>query len=670
LKLFTIAGTIYGNYLYEDMAMKSAIKRGVILSSVILILVSANPCPAQEDTQNFEETHKDKAYISLLYNISVELNEDYSFTTKMHNEVKILKEEAKNLGEIPIYYNKSREEITDLKAYTITPDGKRYEYSKVQDLNAYEGYGMYSDSMVKVITLPDVNVGSILGYEVTINTKHGLIKDAWWEDFEFNCYVPTKELNHTVTFPKAFKMHYKEFNLAYKPQITEKDNKITYSWHLRNLYEPRETEAYIPPTLEFAKNAVEFSTIKEWKDVSGWYYSLVQKNLIINKEIEEAALESIKGLDTIKDKARAILEYMQKNFRYVSMAFGYNALEPHPTDEVFRNKYGDCKDLSLLCMAMLKVCQIESSIALFNDEYAITDPKYDPPFPTLFNHVILLVKDAKDGDFYVDPLLKGYDIDQYPPTYSAAYTFIITSDGGRFDRFPIFDEKQNYSKIKSTVLINPDGSAITETENTWNISQSIYMRETLNAMDEESKKKFFEVLDASIAANGKMLDRRIDGLDAKYGALTTYTKYSKPEAYPITDDMIIIDLPGLERGTFFTEKERKYPVFYPDNALTENITIYKIPAGFKISHLPKNFDLDVGFNRVKAELIEKKPDEIVVNRLMQMRRVQIPKEDYQKVKDFFDQLPTKTTMRIVLKRPRPFWHRIKDAFFKLTKRNK
>src|SRR3990167_7127833 len=94
-------------------------------------------------------------------------------------------------------------------------------------------------------------------------------------------------------------------------------------------------------------DGVEFSSIKSWKDVSHWYYALARKNLKITPDIEAVAQKAVAGKVAFKDKARAIVEYIQDNFRYVSMSLGPYSLEPHPTDQVFKNKYGDCKDLSL-----------------------------------------------------------------------------------------------------------------------------------------------------------------------------------------------------------------------------------------------------------------------------------------------------------------------------------
>jgi hypothetical protein len=331
------------------------------------------------------------------------------------------------------------------------------------------------------------------------------------------------------------------------------------------------------------------------------------------------------------------------------MAFGNNTLEPHPTDAVFKNKYGDCKDLSLLCMAALKVAGIESNICFFNIESSINDPQYDLPIPSLFNHALLLVRDPKDGDFYIDPLLDGYDIGEYPPAYQGAYTFIITADGGQFGRFPIFDEKRNYTSAKRTVTISEDGSAVIEASLLWDLDFSIRERARLKAMNKKEKEEFYQKLDSYLASGGQMLEKRLDGEENKYGPITAYSKIKRAGEFPVTDGMMIIDINGYERPASFTAKERKNPIFSDTNSLDEEATIYRIPEGFVISYVPPDIDLDNGFLSFKRKYV-KGTSAIKVTETTRLKRVELPREEYGKIKDFYDQLPVKTQQRIIVKK--------------------
>lgn len=646
-------------------------KKNILFISIIaFVLLAQNLLFAadQKKVISFEEQHKDKNAIFLFFNVDIKVNEDCSYVSKVYKKYKILKEEAKQLGEIQLGYERGRDKITVEQAHSITSDGKKHRYSKIQDLKNYEGYPIYSDSMVKVITLPEVNVGTTIEYQTTRVSKGFSMENAFWYLFNFDFDTPAREINFTITWPKKLKVQYKAFNLDYKPKITENGSRMTYSWHLENIYKSSESEDYLPPpTLESVGSVAEFSSVKNWSDISNWYYSLIQKNLKINCPIEEVAKKVIKDKTTIKDKVRAILEYIQDNFRYVSMSFGDNSLVPHSTDSVFQNKYGDCKDLSLLCMAMLKVAGIKANIALFRDEFSINDPKYDLPIPSLFGHVLLLVEDPKEGDFYIDPLLDGCDINQYPLYYQGAYTFIITENGGRFSRFPIFGEKECYTKSERKITISQDGSALFESEMIWDLGSSVEQRQKMKAMNKEQKDKFYEALDEYLASGGELLERRIEDLDQKYGLIQTRSKLKRKDAYQISDGMIIIDVAGYNRNTDFLAKERKNPIFYPGNSLSEEITTYIIPKGFRVTYMPKNLNLEIGFFNMKREYI-KKGNEIVIKETTRYKRLQLPKESYGGIKDFFDQLPNKSKQRIILRKVKPWWQGIKDIVVRFRRK--
>jgi len=644
---------------------KAKMKKNILfIGAFIFILSTQNLLFGEEPKKavSFEEQYKDKAAIFLLFDVNIKVNDDWSYVFKVHQKTKILKEEARDLGEIELEYDRERDMITVDLAYTITPDGKKHRYSKIQDLKNYGGYPIYTDSMTKVITLPEVNVGTMIDRQTTRVSKGFTIENAFWYSFDFNSGIPAKEINFTITWPKKLNIQYKAFSLAYKPRITETPKTITYSWKVKDVAPDEKSEEYLPlPAPESFSNTIEFSSIASWADVSEWYYVLIQKNLKIDKAIEAAVRGAIKDKSSNRDKTRAILEYVQDNFRYVSMSFGGNSLEPHPTDEVFRNKYGDCKDLSLLCMAMLKAAGVNSYVVLFNNEFSISEPKHDLPSPNLFDHVLLLIEDKVNGNFYVDPLLDGYDIGEFPLSYQGAYTFIINGQGGRFDRFPVFNEKRKFTKKVGKVELNEDGSALFDYEYVWDLGFSIEIRDKMKAMDKEAEERFYQTLDATIVSGGQMIKRRVDGLDKKYGLIKGYAKYKKKDAFPLDGNMMVIDIIGYNRDQSFMQKERKNPIFFPINSLDEEITTYKIPGGFSVSHMPNNLALSRGFFEMRREF-RRVGDTITVTEIARNKRSQYPKEDYIKFKDFFDKLPGKTQQRVILKKTKSWQQKMREIW--------
>ncbi|MFC1805163.1 DUF3857 domain-containing transglutaminase family protein [Candidatus Omnitrophota bacterium] len=654
----------------ERILLAIFICAGVVFAPTLIYAedeVPVSESAVAEEELSFDERHKDKSAITLLYKKIIDVNDDYSYSEKVHRKYLVLKEGAKSLGEISLSYEKGRERIINLKAHTITPDGRRLRYSKIQDLKSYSGFPMYSDLRTKVITFPEVTIGSVVEYEYTRISKGLPIKDAFWYYDCFDYTWPVKEKILTVSFPKKLGILYKEFNLQYQPKISEDESRTTYSWHLKELGKYEKSEGATPPLrLEFVSEYIEFCSIKSWKDVSDWYYDSAEKNSEISPEIERAAREIFKDKDTVSDKVRALAKYIQDNFRYVSMSFGKHALEPHPVREVFRNKYGDCKDLSILCRAMLKLGGMESYVALFNDEFSITDPQYDLPIPVFFDHVLLLVIDPQEGNFFFDPLLKGYDIGEYYLSYQGAHTFVITEDGGRFERFPEFDEERNSSKAEYDIIIYDDGSSLIETKLTYDLDASIELRQGMKALSDEQREDFDELMSARTAGSGKLLDRRIDGLEDEYGQLVVYSKVKRPEHFQVTEGMIIIDFAGLARPGLFDPKERKKPIFWPENMFVQTKAVYHVPEGFRVSHMPKSFHVREGFLEVERKFI-REGNAITVIQDNRTKRMEIPKEEYAKLKKYFKNITQRTNQRIILKERKPILGEIKDFFSGLKK---
>jgi len=641
----------------------------LIICFIISLFFTYDSLVAETIPPSFKETHRDKASLFEEYSETIKVNEDWSCVEEDYKRLKILKEESRYMGEIPIPYERGRQEVAEFTAYTITPDGKRHTYSNIQDMYLCPTYPEYSDAMVKILTMPEVNAGSVIECKTTIYSKKPQVENTFWKGSFLLTNVPTKLLRFKISFPKKFNIQYKEFNVNHKPTITEDDSTITYAWEIQDVYDDRKEESYAPPpTPDIFREGIEFSSLRSWNDVASWYYVLIEKNLHVTPEIEAAARKAAGDKATIKDKARAILEYIQDNFRYVSMSFGSYSLEPHPTDEVFKNKYGDCKDLSLLLKAMLKVVGVESDLALFQEEFSISDPQYDLPIPTLFNHVLVLVHSENNEEFYADPLLKGFDIGEYPINYQHAYTFIIAKDGGRFGRLPIFPEERNTMKREVAVIINPDGSALREISAEWDLDTSVSVRASLKGLDESEKDEMFKTFDSMVSNGGEVLERRMDNLDKRYGRATSHIKIKQRDAYLVSDGLIILEVSGYKRQIELLKEKRENPIFFPINSCEVTTTKYRIPDGFTVLSMPDNIEKDMGLFSIKRKF-ERRKDEIIINEIMRLKRIEIPKDEYPKVKDFFDKLSHDTYQRIVLKKTRSLWHEIKNWIWQMIRKS-
>jgi len=599
---------------------------------------------------SFEEKHKDWPAVTLLHETRITVHMDWSYEVYIHRKILVQTKDGFPLGEIPIDYNSDTEEVRVLRAVTTTPDGKEHPYAKEQDLSVYEDR-MYSDAKQKTLSLAEVTVGAVIDLEYVVTVKRLPMPKTFWNISYTKSLLPIREQKLTYRFPTSLGIKYKTFITSWKPEIREKDGTTVYHWERKN-YSPNtdEEEVFPPlPTEENIGDGIEFSSLQGWQEVAVWYYGLIQKNMRVTSAIRKAAEKAAKGKTALREKVRAILEYMQENFRYVSMSFGDHSVEPHATDEVFRNKYGDCKDQSLLMKAMLEAVGVRAELCFFTTEAEGTDPKVDLPALGFYDHVLLRVADPVGGDFYADPLLQGYDIGEYPLKYQGAYTFVIRPKGGEFERFPVFDEARMSESTVGTIEIHPDGSSTDTFMNVWKLHESIDLRRKLKAATAEEKKKFFEKLEADLAEDGKVLEQKIEGLDSKYGRLKSRSVCVYPNTYPVNDGLMVVDLARPESPDGWNAKERKSPLFSPTNGLNQETVTFKLPNGFEVMHLPKGFILDNGFFSFRRN-IERNGNSVKITDVRRIRRMELPASAFPKIKEFYAKLSSRTEQRIILRK--------------------
>jgi hypothetical protein len=622
-------------------------KRLILFLSIIL---AAGPSwAAGQEPDPFEAKHSDKDVLFLEYSLTTKVNGDCSVREEEYRKVKVLKEQAeRGAGEYEIFYDKDRDKIVEISAHTITPDGKKYPCTSIQDISDLGPDSIYSGLMKKIVIMPKVNVGSIIETRVVKESKPRFRK-VYKGGFVLTSSVPTKLLKHTYIFPNNLDIRYKEFNLTHKPKITRDSATITYAWEIRDFFQDSQPEELSPPpTPASISEEAEFSNMKSWDDYSRWYYDLVKKNLKITPEIAAAASQAFLGKATVEEKIRAILEYIQDNFRYVAILLGEHGFEPHPTEEVFKNRYGDCKDLSLLCMAMLKSAGISSNFTLFQEESSGIDPQFSLPGIAKFNHVLLFVDTGNGRGFYIDPQLKNYDLGEYPMSYQQAYTLIIGEDGGRFSRFPVFPEERRHEKQEVDNIIYPDGSILGESYLLRDLDDSIELRNNINSLDNTRKEAMFHRFNQSIAPGGEVIENR-QNIGQRYGQVTEYLKIKRPDSYPVSDGFIILEFPGYERRSEFSNEHRKNPIFWETNSFNEYNVTYHFPKGYKILSLPKDYEKTIGFLYIKREY-QLYNDQVTVRQISRTKRQLIPKEDYLKIRELFDNLPRDTYQRIILKK--------------------
>lgn len=268
--------------------------------------------------------------------------------------------------------------------------------SDIQDLTApiTREAPIYTDVRQKHVTVPGLRPGDVLEYHMVWNISTPLAQNQFWLEHHFvtkNLIVLDDQL--TVNIPAASKVKLKT-EPGFEPAIKEDSERRIYLWKHSNLKPASEEEEKEKeqtgdePEIEEAEQFnphVQLTTFQSWEEVGQWYANLQKDRIIPDEKIKVKAEQVIHGLQSEKDKVRALYEYVSKNFRYVSLSLGQGRYQPHPAADVMVNQYGDCKDKHTLLAAMLASTGMRAYPVLMNSSRKLDA---DIPSPGQFDHVI------------------------------------------------------------------------------------------------------------------------------------------------------------------------------------------------------------------------------------------------------------------------------------------
>jgi len=139
----------------------------------------------------------------------------------------------------------------------------------------------------------------------------------------------------------------------------------------------------------------------------------------------------------------------------VGLEFGIAGFRPHAAEEIFNNKYGDCKDKATLLLAMYKVAGIPAYYALIGTREM---GKLEENIPmSQFNHAIVLAE--VEGEMvWLDPTAEIASYGETPGENQEKLALVFFSEKTKFLRVPLKSPEENRLRTEMVIDINLDAS--------------------------------------------------------------------------------------------------------------------------------------------------------------------------------------------------------------------
>jgi len=267
-------------------------------------------------------------------------------------------------------------------------------------------HGIYSGVITASLLLPDVRVGDTLMLQYSIEGANPIFGGRYVNGLSWQRAVPVQLRRVTLNAPAQRRIRWKWVGDGAPATLEPVETSTNGMRRLR--FEERDVAAVdaepMMPRGTFALRWLQFSEFADWADVARWADALFPSIDPLPPELAPV-IDRLRQLPSPAEQASQALQWVQSEVRYYSVALGESSHRPHAPAEVLRNRYGDCKDKSLLLMRMLQTLGIPARAVLAS----LSAPQAAGKLlasPLAFDHVI--VQARIDGrDYVLDPTRLG-----------------------------------------------------------------------------------------------------------------------------------------------------------------------------------------------------------------------------------------------------------------------
>jgi len=622
---------------------------------------ASSPLPAFED----------KTDAVLLYSeTTVSVQSPDKIKRTVREAYKILRPAGREYGYVVVPFN-SHQKVNNLHGWCIPAQGKDYEVNDksamVAALPTVEGSELISDVKAKIIHIPAAEPGNVIGYEYQVDEQPLVLQDTW----RFQERTPVQESHYTLQLPAGWEYRATWLNFAEaKPTASTGQTQ----WTVFEVKAVR-PENEMPPLAGVAGQMVVsffpssgsvINGFSNWQEMGTWYDNLTLGRADPSPEIKQKVAELTASVSSPIEKMRAIASFVQHDIRYVAIELGIGGWQPHPAADVFRNRYGDCKDKATLLGSMLHEIGVESYYVSINTKRgAVTSAT---PAHLGFNHLILAIKipenlndsrliatmhDAKLGKIlFFDPTNEYTPLGQIGGYLQANYGLLISPQGGELLELPTQPGTTNGILRTGKLILDPSGRLTGSVSELRMGDRAADQRRALrNVTKSEDRIKPIESLLAASLPSFRITKASVTNLtlaDQPFG----FDYAFEAENYAKNAGNLLLLRPRVvgtkTQGTLETKDPRVFPIEFDGPARDMDNFEIALPAGYEVEELPPPVDAEYSFASYHAKT-EVQGNVVDYRRTFEVKELSVPAARAEELKRFYRIVATDERNTIVLR---------------------
>jgi len=576
--------------------------------------------------------------VILLDDGRLEVFNNLGYSTMTHRTViKILNRSGLRFANITIPYA-SESEVTSIQARTIDSTGKItvLDPKNIFDVNLYPEFMLYSDVRAKIFTLPAVEVGCVIEYTFTKRFS----SRSYWTAWAFQQEIPTRHSRFSLKIPAEWEYRVQNYFIDITPrkESSSGSNAQHYVWEARNIPEYI-IEPGMPP-MSRVQQRIEFSPafVKSWKDIGSWYWQLANERMAPDASLKAFTETLLAGATTEREKLERIFNFVREKIRYVSVSIGIGSYQPHFAGEIFKNRYGDCKDMTTLIVALARAAEIAASPVLISTQY-------NGAVDTLlvsqaqFNHAIAVARPADGQPVWLDATDKHTPFGDLPWYDQDQLALVIYADSAAFARPPAQSAAANQIRRDWELSLSVTGDLSGAVKMQFTGAPAATQRRALELLHPKINEQRLATELAEDCPGAQLDSFKITNLADLHQTLQIDLYFNAPHFTAVTEAGLVLPaalFAQTDYSTFFPGASRQHPIQIRYLERKLDFFSLKLAPGLELATKPRNQFVQTDFG--DYELHYSTGTTLEIFRRFQTKAREIFPPDYPGWKAFLEQV--------------------------------
>lgn len=465
----------------------------------------------------------------------------------------------------------------------------------------------------------------------------------------FHQGIPIRQSSISFKVPSWLELDIIEKNFGnykIKREVKKDKNFTSYTYTADNLTAIKQEPSslarpyYLPHLVitvrGFTVNQKKYDGFRTLDDMYAWYNFLYKKAENKPDEIKGIVNQLLQGKSTDIDKIKTLYYWVQDNIRYIAFEEGYSGFVPQTVQEVYKNKYGDCKGMANLLTEMLKIAGFDAHFAWIGTREIPYDRKEIQSL-CVDNHAISVLY-HQGKTYFLDGTEKYAQLGKNAYRIQGKNVLVQHGDTYKVEDVPPAAMEENQMQTRANLVLK--GNKITgRVTMTFDGEAKSFFHYIYNNIPSAKRKDFINNLlklngNNTEATNVKTSDFKnrdipivLEG-DIEISNQVTQVEnlcYTSIDFFPGT----IVD--------FIPDEERQNPIDIDHVFVASDEVTLELPAKAKPQTLPPAFQSEFNKNSMEASYAVNN-NKIVLKKKMQLSAPVIQNSDFAAWKSFLNKI--------------------------------